>query len=637
MIGQSLCRSVYEFAAKRRGEGTPDSRRALHRDFWVLLLIPAVLYLLVAFAYPISYMILESVGAPHFTLRHYLKALGVWAYVKVLLNTVKISLETTVLCMLLGFPVAFVLANAGKRVMVVLMGVVLLPFWISGLVRSFAWIILLREGGIVNQVLLGMGVIQTPLRLVYNEAGVLIGMAYVLLPYMVLTMYSVLALIDPNVLRAASSLGASTWKTFRSVYLPLAIPGVSAGGLLVFIHAVGAFVAPALLGGPKQMMMAILVELQIDQVLDWGVGSALGVILLVAVILAAGACLCLLDVEALGMERVGRSRVTVQPEGSRTVGHLDYVAFRREMGGIRGAAEGGETAEAELNAGSAAIGKKAERYVSPRTNYGWILVCVVAGCVFLYLIVPVLLISAMALDESSLFRFPPRRLSLHWFREYFGGPLWMASTVLSLKVAVIVAALATVLGTGAALALSRGRFRGKAAANIFILSPMIVPAIIIAVSVYFVFLKLRLVGTLTGLVLGHTIVALPPVVVLVGASLRKFDESFERAALTLGASRWYAWRRVTFPSILPGLISGALFAFLTSFDEVLIALFLAGTFTPTLPKRIWDSVRFDIDPTVCAVATILVIVSMIVMLVAAGLQGRWRRTADRSGGEMGET
>jgi putative spermidine/putrescine transport system permease protein len=602
-------------------QGDGVGRRAL----WILLVLPALLYLIVTFIGPLLLVIRESVMSPHLTLENYARALNIPAYRKILWITIRISLETTVICLLLGYPLSFVMANTRKRMAVFLMGMVLLPFWISGLIRSYAWVVLLRDTGLVNSVLVGLRIVREPLRLVYNEFGVLVGMAYVLLPFMVLTIYSVLVRIDTDLVPAAYSLGANGSQAFRWVYFPLSVPGVSAGALLVFIQAVGFYVTPALLGGSGTLMMAMVIEIMINQVADWAFGSALTVILLVAVISGVLLGLRVLDTEALGLPR-RRKGVRIKRRDSQPEVGGTSVQEWADLGVQAKGAPDLVAVEALKSQPIGAVGST-PRYRAPRTRWGWIGGCIVAFCVCAYLILPVLLVAAMSLDPSSLFRFPPRTISLHWYRHYFTVPLWVQSTVLSLQVAVAVTVLATVLGSAAAMGLHRGQFRGRTVITAVLLSPMIVPVIVTGLALYILALKVRMVGTFSALVLGHTVLAIPPVMVLVGASLRRFDERLEHAALTLGATRWYAWRRVLVPSILPGLVSGGLFAFLTSFDEVVIAIFLAGTFTPTLPKRIWDSVRLDIDPTISAVATLLVIVAGIVTLVAAMLQRKKRAGA----------
>lgn len=242
--------------------------------------------------------------------------------------------------------------------------------------------------------------------------------------------------------------------------------------------------------------------------------------------------------------------------------------------------------------------------------------------IFLFLTLPIFVIIPISFSSAKYLQFPPRGFSLQWYRDFFSNRVWISATLLSLRVATITMVFATILGTMASIALVRGKFKGKNLIYGFILSPMIIPVIIVAVAVYFFFAKLHLIGTSLGLILAHTVLALPFVVVNVSATLKGFDETLEWSAMSLGASRFKAYMKVTFPLIRPGIISGALFAFITSFDEVVIAIFISGAYAVTLPKQMWDGIRIHINPTIAAVSTILVCFSITLMLTIELLKGK---------------
>jgi putative spermidine/putrescine transport system permease protein len=242
------------------------------------------------------------------------------------------------------------------------------------------------------------------------------------------------------------------------------------------------------------------------------------------------------------------------------------------------------------------------------------------GLVFFYLILPICIILPISFSASPYLEFPPRGFSLQWYQRYFESSGWIDATVLSLQVAVVVTFFATVIGTAAALGLARGRFRGKQWIHALIISPMVIPAIIIAIAFYFLFAGWKLIGTPTGLILAHTVMALPFVVVNVTAALKGFDERLEQAAMNLGANRLQTFFRITLPLISPGVFTGALFAFITSFDEIVIAIFIAGSRAATLPKQMWDGIRMEINPTTAAVSTLLVSVSVILLLLVEWLR-----------------
>lgn len=202
-------------------------------------------------------------------------------YMDVLLRTFRISLTVTLFCLILGFPVAYLLATQPPKIANVLMILVLLPFWTSLLVRTAAWVVLLQNEGIVNNTLIWLGIIDKPLRLIYNAIGVHVAMTHVLLPFMILPLYSTMKAIKPHYMRAASSLGAPPAVAFLRVYLPQCLPGIAAGCLLVFILAIGYYITPALVGGAADQMLSYFIAFFVSDSVNWGMASALGAVLLV--------------------------------------------------------------------------------------------------------------------------------------------------------------------------------------------------------------------------------------------------------------------------------------------------------------------------------------------------------------------
>jgi putative spermidine/putrescine transport system permease protein len=263
------------------------SRESRQQRLYLLLAAPGFLLLAVLFVYPLFDLMRLSVE--NGSVAHYHQVLFGEIYVRVFANTVKIALVVTVLCALLGYPVAHFLATAPRWWALFGLLCVVLPFWTSLLVRTYAWMILLGNNGIVNRLLLASGLVEKPLPLMHNELGVTIGMVHVLLPYFVFPVYAVMTRVDRALLSAAEGLGAPPWQILRRIYLPLTLPGVVAGCTLVFILALGFFITPALLGGGKVMMIALLIEQQVSQMLNWGLASALCMVLVAAILLSYGA------------------------------------------------------------------------------------------------------------------------------------------------------------------------------------------------------------------------------------------------------------------------------------------------------------------------------------------------------------
>jgi putative spermidine/putrescine transport system permease protein len=280
--------SAVRDTVERSDAGFARSLRAwAGQNVWLLMTLPALIFMLVAFAYPLTRMLLRSVFDPGFTLEHYRTMFAVDAYARVLINTFRIALIVTVLALALGYPVAYVLSTArGIRASFLMVGVIL-PLWTSELVRTFAWTIILGRRGPLNQVLEYIGFIERPLEILFSATAVYIGSVHIMLPFMILPLYSVMQGIDRSLVRAAQSLGATPLSAFIYVYLPLSLPGVLAGSLLVFVLATGFFITPAVLGSPSETMIAMLIETQGRRALNWGFASALSValLLLTAVIL----------------------------------------------------------------------------------------------------------------------------------------------------------------------------------------------------------------------------------------------------------------------------------------------------------------------------------------------------------------
>jgi putative spermidine/putrescine transport system permease protein len=242
-----------------------------------------------------------------------------------------------------------------------------------------------------------------------------------------------------------------------------------------------------------------------------------------------------------------------------------------------------------------------------------------------FLLLPVLVTIPISFTESRSIQFPPTGFSLRWYENILRSDVWVGAMITSLKIAVLTSIFSVALGTASALALQRGGIPGKAFINALVLSPLVTPVIVLAVGIYMVFVRWGLSGTLLGVALAHTVLAVPFVVVSVTASLQMLNPSLELASLGLGAGPWRTFRRITLPLILPGVVSGAIFAFITSWDEVVVAIFLTNASLRTVPVVIWSQVRAELDPTMAAVGTVLIVISAL-GLGAVHLLRQWRQS-----------
>ena len=242
---------------------------------------PAVVLLLCLFIYPIATFLLNSIFDPSFTTEHYVKAFTRPVYLRIFRITFEASILTTLGALIIGYPVAYLFAHVPPTTRNILLPLVLFPFWTSILVRMYAWMALLGHNGVINQLLLKGDIISTPLSMLFNRFSVLVGMIHFMLPYMILTLYSVMSGIPKELPQAAASLGAPPYKQFFRIYLPLSMPGVGAGCLLVFILAVAFFVTPALLGGIKDTMISQVIQQEIEDSFNWGFGAAISMLLMI--------------------------------------------------------------------------------------------------------------------------------------------------------------------------------------------------------------------------------------------------------------------------------------------------------------------------------------------------------------------
>lgn len=243
--------------------------------------LPLLLLMLAVFILPIALMLARSVTQPEWTIEHYQNLIETSVYLRVLGRTLRIAVITTIVCAVLGYPLAYWMRGLSPQRQVLATALVVLPFWISILVRTYAWIVVLGNAGVVNRILLDLGLVGAPVAFLYNELGVIIGTTNVLLPFLVLPLFAAMVRIDDRLLHAAESLGASRSTVFRRVFFPLSLPALAAGSILVFILTFGFFITPAILGGGRVPMVANALDLLINQFARWETAAALSTVLLV--------------------------------------------------------------------------------------------------------------------------------------------------------------------------------------------------------------------------------------------------------------------------------------------------------------------------------------------------------------------
>lgn len=564
--------------------------RASDQTKWAWLLLPGSIFLGVLFVVPLVDLLLLSFGMPNWTLANFVRIGASPAYITVLRTTLEISASVTALAFVLGYPIAYALTTGGATLRTFLLVAVVLPYFTSALARTFAWIVLLGRNGVINEVLFQLGWISQPVTMLYSRLGVVIGMTHIVMPLMILPMATVMSGIDQKLLRAARANGASPLAAFVTIFLPLSLPGLIAGVLLVFINCLGFYITPALMGGLSDLMITVEISSQVLDQLNWNFGSALSMVLLIAV---------------LAILWIGSRFFPIEQLLGFSDNRGSHTTFRRQIG-----------THWLMRIGSGAIAL--DRWLPSMSGRG---VPILASFLAVLLLLPVLIVAYLSFSASSYFVFPLPGYSLRNYEAYLSDTLWVRATFTSIRIALMAAAMATVLGSMFAFGLSRGNIRGRGAMVALVLSPIIMPTIVVAIATYFLLVRVGLQGTEFGLALGHAVNGIPYVVVIVVASLRDLNPSYERAARSLGAGPIATFRTIIAPLVMPALIVAAFFAFLISFDDVVYVLFLGIGRITTLPMRMWEGIKQDIDPTIAAVATLQMLFAAVVIIVSA-LLGR---------------
>lgn len=568
------------------------------RGLTILLLAGPLLFLGAFFILPLLWIIQVSLGPGPINLTGYLAVAGAAVYGRSLLWTFELALVTAVATVVLGYPVAYVMANAGPRLRFFLLVCIILPFWTSALVRTFSWIAILGRQGSVNAALLHLGIISEPLHLVFNPLGAVIGTTHIMLPFMVLSLYANMQSIDRSLLRAAESLGAGKWRAFYLVYLPQTSPGLMSGFLLVFVISLGFFVTPAVLGGSQTPTVSVLIEQSMNKLLNWQLAAALATIL-------------------LGLTLVF------------------YAVFHRQIAGALGGARSSTSGASAFYRFLAWLDRTLQpaRHftrslagklpVSPSAGAPRLAITTVLGVLIAAVTAfPMVLIVLIAFFPSHTLAVNFSNFSLRWFEMYFTRAEWLGATLNSFQIALACAALTCVLALSSALGLRRVSANARALFIPLYLSPLIVPAVVYGLSSYFLFAQIGLIGTKLALVLAHTVIAVPAAFLLMLAGVQSLDERLEDAAASLGASPWRQFRHVILPLLAPITIVSGLVAFLVSFDDVNIALFLASGTSKTLPKLMYDSIVFESDPRVTAASAVLVGITLAVLALMYAFRSR---------------
>ena len=487
-------------------------------------------------------------------------------YIRSYLLSLQTAVIATVFTLLIAYPMAYGLTRAPQKWRNLLLALVVLPFWISFLIRVYAWMAILKPNGFLDMLGQAIGLDVGTLALLNTKSAVIIGIVYSYLPFMILPLFTVLDKLDDTLLEASHDLGASTWRTFRSITLPLSLPGIYAGCLLAFIPMVGEFVIPDLLGGNDTALIGKTLWTEFFNNQDWPLASAIAIGMLL---------LLLLPIAAL---QKAQARADVRQGGSGSSAGRSFTGLNR--------------------------------------------LAVAGGLGFIYL--PIVLVIVFSFNDSRLVTVWAG-FSLKWYGILFQNTQLLQSALLSFKLAFLSATAATVLGVLAALTIVRIKsFRGKGLFGFLVLAPIIIPEMVIGLAFLLFFVAIDLPRGFFTLFLAHSTFGLCFVATTVQARLSGFDTTLEEASADLGASNVQTFRKITFPLILPGVMSGWALAFVLSFDDLIISSLVTGPGATTLPMRLYSQMRLGVTPEVNAASTLMVLAAMAVLFFSLRLRQKQR-------------
>lgn len=517
-------------------------------------------------------------------------------------QTVLTAAEVTLICAVLAYVYVGALLVASPRWRAVLLLCVVVPFLTSIVVRTYAWTIVLGTSGPINAALRAAFGPNGGIDFIYNRSGVLIGMVHVLLPMFVLPLYAVASQIPQNLNRAARTMGANRVAAWFAVDLRLGLSGAAAGAALVFIQALGFFVTPAMLGGLGDTMIAQFIDRDMRSTANLGAAASLSLVLVGAVALCVVIFRLFYPLETLFL----RSAPITE-----TIEH-------------------GTAKQARTGLVPAAVAERSDQiwlFVSDAfSGLPWSWLARTGGAlIVLFFLMPLVVVLPVSLTGDEFLQFPPQSYDGRWYPRVLLDPDWRLAILNSLRVGVMAVAITLAVALPLSFVIVRSRLpqslRGLLVG--MLLLPAIVPTIILAVGVYVWFLEMKLIASLSGLAVAHAVLGLPFTVLILVSALRDFDPRLEQAARSLGAGPSLTLALVTLPLLFIPLVTGALLAFLSSFDELLIARAVTNFDTVTLPVKLWNGANEEISPALGVIS----VVSMTVTLAGAGLLAALSRRA----------
>jgi spermidine/putrescine transport system permease protein len=533
----------------------------------VLVLLPNVLLVLVSFMKASGGVVQFNPG-----ISNYLRLTQSESFWVLLIRTISTAAMAAGLATLIAYPMAYYASRKLARGRLVALFLVVVPLWISLLMRIFAWKIILGEKGILNSFLLSTGILSEPsTALLYTPFSVLLTFTYVSIPFVFVTSYSALDRIPNSLLEAAQDSGASPLYSFLNVMWPLSRSGAAIGFSLAFLLCIGDYITPSMVGGLDGTMVGMVIASQFGLAGNWPYGSAIAIVLIFFVVAILAFTVWL--VQTPGVLMGEDNAAPIAKEKAKNWSWERFIALG-----------------------------------------GFALFCIP----FLFLYLPLVFIVIFSFNDSTLQAFPLVGFTTKWYAGLGSNAPMLAALTRSLEVGATVLLLSIIAGTLFAVIIAYGKLSGNRAIELLLSVPIAIPGVVLGITMVLACQLLRVPVGLPRIVMGHSSFVMPVIMSIVLNRLRRLDPSLIEAALDCGANRFQAFYYVLLPLIRGSIIGGALLGFTLSVDEVVVTLFLTGV-EPTLPVWVWNQMRFGFTPSVNAIFTLIGGATLLLILVAQKL------------------
>lgn len=559
-VGTASDRSVWERIASGLGRAPVAA--------WLLLLVLAPLLLMVVYS---VYRADDGIIVHDLNTDNYQSVVSNITYRTLLWRTVYTAAAAAALATLIALPMAYFVRFRLRRGKLIAVLLVIIPLWVSMLLRVFAWKVILGENGFLNSLLMNVGLTDAPSSaFLYTRFTVMMTLTYVAIPFVFIATYTALERIPSGLIEASQDSGASPWRTFRNVVWPLAKQGAAIGFGLALLLAVGDYITPQLVGGLNGTMLGAVIASQFGLVGNWPLGAAMAITLLFAVLAV-----------------------------------LALVVWLSKVDGVL---------DSESDSG---VDRGISRYETGRLPR---LRALLAWCAFvlpyLILYLPLLVIVFFSFNDSDAQSLPLAGFTTRWYEGLWSNTAIIDALERTLLVGFLAVAIGAVAGTYFALVFARARTRSMTVVQTLMTLPVLLPGVVLGVALAITFRAIGLQFGLASVVLGHATFVTPVMMLVVLARLNRLDPHLAQASMDCGAGHVRTFWHVVLPQIRTALFGGALLGFTLSFDEVIVTFFLTGE-QPTLPVYIWNQVRFGFTPEINAIFTIIGIGSLAIIVIAS--------------------